>query len=668
MSLINGSDSGTNDCVTVAEWVANAIADTGARVVYGGHGGAIVPMVNAICDHPLLEWVVTRNEHDAAEMAAAHAKLTGGLGVVIATSGPGATNLTTGLLEAVYDRVPLLAITAMKPTAQIGYAEFQDCNQSRLFAGAGVEWSKDAASPEAVIPLLRDAVATAVTHRTCAALAIPVDIQAAKSPLPLKHFCASKALERVQPVRDDKQLIEEAAKDLVGTIEKIPRNVIAVGLRACYSKEKEGNGPAILELAEALNAPVLTRLDAKGVVDEKHPLSFGVVGVHGKPGMESAAAIISGSDRVICIGVDDETLLICNVAGLQIRKVIEIEPDSYGLSTRYEAEHTLVGPISQICRDLALSIETRTIIRNRKERVDAIMKSMSKDYESEEEELEELDKFGYMAHLNPNAIASSSDPSDPPLFRRFSSIPNVKSFTKESCRLWQMLHSGDWTKLAKVHVKTKYSTDLTVSRPGYCHPAAVMEAISRARRSNATDMVARNATICVDVGDVTLWSSLSLTLQGGSRILYSERLGTMGYGLCAGVAAIKASPSPSGAIVLAGDGGFQMSLQELATFQQTKKPGDKLICFVFDNQVLGRVAFGFDNAAGCEFLGPDYVQLAKAYGGDAVRLDDTSKAGEVVAKAMAAEGLFIVHVWLDPLVKGDMASFKDNSIQVMNSG
>jgi thiamine pyrophosphate-dependent acetolactate synthase large subunit-like protein len=157
--------------------------------------------------------------------------------------------------------------------------------------------------------------------------------------------------------------------------------------------------------------------------------------------MESAAAIISSSDRVICIGVDDETLLICNVAGLQIRKVIEIEPDSYGLSTRYEAEHTLVGPISQVCRDLALSVETRTIIRNRKEKVDAIMKSMSKHYESQEEELEELDKFGYMAHLSPNAIDPSSDESYPPVLRRFSSIP--QSLAKECNRLWQMLHTGD---------------------------------------------------------------------------------------------------------------------------------------------------------------------------------------------------------------------------------
>jgi thiamine pyrophosphate-dependent acetolactate synthase large subunit-like protein len=106
------------------------------------------------------------------------------MGVVIETSGPGSTNLTTGLMEALMGKTSLLAITGMKPTAQL--------NQSRLFAGAGIEWSKDAASPDAVIPLLRDAVATALTHRTCAHLAIPVDIQAAPSPLPLKHGCASQ--------------------------------------------------------------------------------------------------------------------------------------------------------------------------------------------------------------------------------------------------------------------------------------------------------------------------------------------------------------------------------------------------------------------------------------------------------------------------------------------
>jgi thiamine pyrophosphate-dependent acetolactate synthase large subunit-like protein len=67
-------------------------------------------------------------------------------------------------------------------------------------------------------------------------------------------------------------------------------------------------------------------------------------------------------------------------------------------------------------------------------------------------------------------------------------------------------------------------------------------------------------------------------------------------------------------------------------------------------------------------VGPDYVALAKAYGGDGVRLDDSSKAAEVVKKALVADGLYVIHVIVDPTVKADMATFKDNSLAVMNSG
>ncbi|KAL3909845.1 MAG: hypothetical protein SGILL_007924 [Bacillariaceae sp.] len=629
----------------------------GVTVIYGGHGGALVPMVNAVVQHPDLKWVSTRNEHNAAEMAAAHAKLTGKLGVVIATSGPGATNLVTGLLEGVYDRLPMLAITGMKPTQQCGYAEFQDVDQSRLFAGAGLtEFSKAAMSPESVIPLLRDCIAKATTMRSAVALSIPVDIQVAPSPLPLKPFCAGHALTHVQPIHEDKTLVELAAADIVGR--EVPqRNVIVVGLRGCYGD----NAAAITELAEALNAPILTRLDAKGCISEFHPLSFGVIGIHGKPGLESAAALISSCDRVISIGLDEETLLVCDPNGLQVRKFVEIEQDAFGLTTRYNAEHSLVGPIDKICQDLALVVETKTAIRNRKEKVDEVLKSFSTGNDSEQD-LVELEKFSYMAHNSPHAV-EPSDPSLPPSLQRFSSVPKVKDFAKRSSELWNLFLRQEWTKIGRAKSSIKYNTDLSASRPGYCHPAAVMQAISRVRLH---DEIMKNSPVAVDVGDVTIWSSLSLTLDSGSRTLYSERLGTMGYALCAGVAAIAANPSPSGAIVLAGDGGFQMTLQELATFQQIKKEGDRLIVFVFDNQVLGRVAFGFDNALGCELQGPDYVALAKAYGGDGILLNDTAKADEVVEKALQADGLFIVHIWTDPELKADMASWSNP--HVMNSG
>lgn len=92
------------------------------------------------------------------------------------------------------------------------------------------------------------------------------------------------------------------------------------------------------------------------------------------------------------------------------------------------------------------------------------------------------------------------------------------------------------------------------------------------------------------------------------------------------------------------------------------------MCIVLDNDVLGRVAFGFENALGCDIIGPDYVALAKAYGGDGIRLDKSSDAEQVVRMALAAEGLFLIHAIVDPTLKADMATFSDNSINLMNSG
>jgi thiamine pyrophosphate-dependent acetolactate synthase large subunit-like protein len=401
-------------------------------VVYGGHGGALVPLVNAVVAHPALTWVYARNEHDAATMAAAHAKFTGGLGCVIATSGPGATNLVTGLLEATLDRVSLLAITGMKPTAVIGFSEFQDVNQSRLFAGAGVEWSKDATSVHSVIPLLRDAVATALTRRTCVHLAIPVDIQAALSPLPLKNFCASHATVGLKPPRVDPMYVDRAALTLVGLAEeRRPRNVIAVGLRAVYGSSQLSQ--RLLELAEALNAPVLTRLHAKGVVDESHPLSFGVIGVHGKPGLETAAGLISTCDRIISIGVEDESLLLCNAAGLQIRKLVEIQPLAMDVSTRFHAEHTILGDIEDICVALTERVETIMVKveKKRSQMRETILHRRSGN----------LDDFGYATFNNPN-LAIGSEDAEVPLPKLVVEL-GTEEIRKRTDALWASMHASN---------------------------------------------------------------------------------------------------------------------------------------------------------------------------------------------------------------------------------
>jgi len=164
---------------SASDFIAQSLVDAGVKHVFGGHGGALVPLVNAVVDHPELTWICTRNEANASLMAAADTKLTGAtrLGACIATSGPGASNLVTGLLDAQLDRVPMIAITGTKPRMDAAHSEFQDIDQSRLFAAGGLAYSVTVSDPLQLVAVLRDAVAVALTQRVCVHVAVPVDIQ-----------------------------------------------------------------------------------------------------------------------------------------------------------------------------------------------------------------------------------------------------------------------------------------------------------------------------------------------------------------------------------------------------------------------------------------------------------------------------------------------------------
>eukprot|EP00667_Euglena_gracilis_P032279 EG_transcript_49117 len=111
--------------MSVADYVVQCLVDCGVTHVFGGHGGAIVPLINSLVAHPDITFVYTRCEVNAALAAAAYAKLKNGLGCCIGTSGPGASHLTTGLLDAALDRVSVLCLTGMKKSYVIGYSDFQ---------------------------------------------------------------------------------------------------------------------------------------------------------------------------------------------------------------------------------------------------------------------------------------------------------------------------------------------------------------------------------------------------------------------------------------------------------------------------------------------------------------------------------------------------------------
>ena len=291
----------------VADYIAQDLVDHGVTHVFGYPGASILPLLQAVVRHPGLEWVLMRNEAAASLAASAQAKLTGRLACCLATSGPGATNMITGLIDAQLDGAPVLALTGMLPTWRQGRLEFQDVDTAAMLA-PHIGRSAHCAHPNELPPMLREAMAVAVEQRCVTHLAIPTDIQS----LPLDAQRAPM-FQPVAPLAPTPLFPTAAALETaVAAIAGAGQIAIAVGAGA------RGCGAAILRLAEKLKAPVVTSLGGKGIVDERHPNVAGVLGIFGAPGEQVARDVLAHSDLIVSFGVANLAPFVAGRSGRQV--------------------------------------------------------------------------------------------------------------------------------------------------------------------------------------------------------------------------------------------------------------------------------------------------------------------------------------------------------------
>ncbi|HET9067979.1 MAG TPA: thiamine pyrophosphate-binding protein, partial [Amaricoccus sp.] len=164
--------------MNVADHIVAFLGSLGVRHVFGYPGSPLVPLLAALERQDAVRWVLMRHENAAALAAGAHARLTGELGVCVATSGPGALNALPGVVDADLDRVPLLLLTGLVPTAQLGHWEFQDIDQAHLF-GSVLASSANCIHPGQLAALLRNFVGRAGQQQRAVHLALPSDVLAA---------------------------------------------------------------------------------------------------------------------------------------------------------------------------------------------------------------------------------------------------------------------------------------------------------------------------------------------------------------------------------------------------------------------------------------------------------------------------------------------------------
>lgn len=326
----------------LADYVVSVLADRGVRHIFGYPGAAVVPLMEAIDGHPDVEWVLMRHEGAASLAASAMARLEDRLAVCVATSGPGATNLITGLVDAHVDRAPVLAITGMVPTWKQRRFGFQDLDQARLL-GSILPRSVTCSHPDQLPGMLRDCIGRAEQDRDVVHLSLPLDVQEVE-PGPEDHrFRLQSMPERVELQR----LPDEAYEIVAETLAERRAVVVCVGPRA------RGAGSAIERLAEKLGAPIISSLDGKGIIDESHPCSLGVLGIFGAPGLEITRDILQRAEGVLAFGIDNLGPFVTDESGVQVRELYQCEPDWSSVTQRYRRTRTLCCPLDVTARELA---------------------------------------------------------------------------------------------------------------------------------------------------------------------------------------------------------------------------------------------------------------------------------------------------------------------------
>ncbi|MEZ4712579.1 MAG: biosynthetic-type acetolactate synthase large subunit [Caldilineaceae bacterium] len=546
----NGAAPETPIRMTGAQMIWEAMVREGVHTVFGHPGGAILPAYDALTQYELdgkIHHVLVRHEQCAGHMADGYARATGRVGVCIATSGPGATNLVTGLATAQMDSVPIVAITGQVPTNLLGTDAFQEsdvvgvtqpvCKHNYLVTDVNE-----------LPQIMKEAFYIAREGRPGVVLVdICKDVQNAigefryDMEIDLPGFEPWPGMD-LEAIADAAELINQADRPLI---------LAGHGIHLSGMSEK------LLELVEKAGIPVVTTLLGAGNIPESHPLSLGMGGMHGEAYANKA---IQSCDVLIAMGMrfDDRITGRLDRFAKQ-SKVIHFELDKAEVGKNVVPDVTVIGDLAQTLPALlpliqsrrhAAWIETITEWRGDSQETDIL------NYEVEE--------------------------LIPPFVIR---------------QLWE-----------------------------------------------GTKNTPEPAIVVTDVGQHQMWESQYYIHNFAGQLLTSGGLGTMGYALPAAIGAQMAHPNRL-VWAVAGDGGFQMTLQELAVLVQ--EGGLPVKIAIINNGFLGMVRqwqqiFYDKRYTGTPVVSPNYVKLADAYGIPALSVKKPEEVIPAIEQANNTPGPFLI--------------------------
>jgi acetolactate synthase I/II/III large subunit len=323
--------------LTGAEILWAALAGEGTTTVFGYPGGAILPIYDALRKFPTIHHILVRHEQGASHMADGYARASGRPGVCMATSGPGATNLVTGLATAMLDSIPLIAITGQVSSKVLGTDAFQEVD----ITGITLPVTKHnflVTRAEDIAPAVRLAFQIATSGRPGPVL-IDITKDAQQATAEFSFEAAKPAPARPHPMlRAESHSIREA----IALIKQAKKPVILAG----HGIVESGAEREVIAFAESRQIPIATTLLGLGCVPAAHPLQLGMMGMHGESWVNNA---IQQADLLLAFGMRFDDRVTGNLASYSPNsKKIHIEIDPSEINKNVRVDVALIGDLKEV--------------------------------------------------------------------------------------------------------------------------------------------------------------------------------------------------------------------------------------------------------------------------------------------------------------------------------
>lgn len=529
-----------------AQALIKTFAQLGVEYIFGYSGGAALPIFDALSTvDSKIKFILARHEQGATHMADGYARATGKPAVVLVTSGPGAGNTLTGIMTANSDSVPMIVVTGQTVSWMLGKDAFQEADIFNITMPV-VKHNYLVRRTNDLPRIAREAYHIASTGRPGPVLIdVPKDVSQGPftgdmdAPMDLPGYHADT------PFHIDESAVHRAAE----LINRSQRPVILAGHGAMIAHAEA----EVRQLAEALRAPVTTTLLGKGVFPETHPLSLGMLGMHGTAYANKAMV---ECDLILNIGsrFDDRIIGQAHKFGRNA-SIVHFDIDPAEVNKMITVDAHVVGDAKVILRSL---------------------------------------------------------------------LPKIKPLPTEA-----------WLETLDSY-KRRYP--LSYKKQGGLRMQQVIDELY--------EITQGDAIVTTDVGQHQMWASQFYLTKEPWKWITSGGAGTMGFGFPAAIGAQFAHPEAT-VVALVGDGGFQMTLCELATAVVNKLP---VVVVVLNNHYLGMVRqwqeLFFDNReSGVDLHGnPDFAKLAEAYGALGLTVKRPADVRKVLELALAnREGPTIIN-------------------------